>query len=181
MCGVVWCGAVWCGVVRSQRGSFNATIKSAIPLDANCARFGNEGTGANCAIKTPLEPGTRYTLTARVESAGPNGTIWRAEIQSSDRETGTATTTLLGRLAIKVPGKTGGQCGEVLPAAYSFEEYFTGGNFYAAVSWEGPVLRNSRDGRALAPVDVLPHVGGPATCFHSDRLKLNETFAVSAS
>lgn len=113
-----------------------------------CSRFGGEGNGAHCGLNYVFELGLehRFELSKKINATG---TLWTATVTRID-PIGTETTTLLGTIFLDQQGLPR-DCSYLHPAASSFQEYFSHGNFYSAAAWRGPYFDGDN---GLVPHDV---------------------------
>lgn len=134
---------------------YNVSLKTAyglVPSTDNglhgCSNFGGEGTGAHCGATLPgWEPGVRYTFRAWLNDSHAThlnftGAVWQAAVAN----THTGEVTSIGEIFVRddfLGGPDTSQCGVMPVGAYSFQEYFLGGDFYTAATWRGPVFSAS--------------------------------------
>jgi len=116
---------------------YDGATPSAQGVSPWCTRFGNEGAGAHCGLDYVFEFGTEYRFElTRAKNA--SGVIWSTTVSKID-PIGTETSTFLGSIFVEsrlVPK----DCIRLEPTACSFQEYYSGGNFYTAGAWRGPFL-----------------------------------------
>jgi hypothetical protein len=155
---------------------YNASLHTAFgkaPLTTDngktgCSAFGGEGTGGHCGA--PLagddfmwEVGTEYTFAVWMEEAdaqfhGFSGVVWQAQVTNGQ----TGVVTNIGEIFVRddyLGGSVSSQCDQMSPGAYSFQEYFFGGNYYSAATWRGPAYYTKSGEHRLIATDAAPCCG----------------------
>lgn len=118
----------------------NATSETLTqPVAEWCSRFGGEGTGAQCGLLYHWDLAEQYEFRL-TPSAAPGGTKWTATVTPASRPQATS---VVGEIFVPLPDALrakGETCGTLAAGAVSFQEYYTGGQFFSAAGWVGPRL-----------------------------------------
>lgn len=122
----------------------DATHITSFGVDPQCSRFGGEGTGSHCQVapSPKFVFGRPYTLTISPDARNATGDTWAC----TATDTVTGQVTRVGRLFL---ANSAGKYGNLKQVTVSFQEYYTGGNFYSALAMAGPRA-------AFNPVEAAP-------------------------
>ena len=141
----------------------NASSKSSQPAAANCQRFGNEGTGANCGAVVDFKRGREYSFHVELAMKNSSGAGWAVSIvdEWSGNETRYGQIFIRDVLGSRAAPDSVGGCGRLSTVAHvspsvvptaaavgaiSFQEYYlcdrlnwkeTCG-FHSSFGWLGP-------------------------------------------
>lgn len=124
----------------------NATLKTAQGSSPWCHRFGGEGEGAQCPLKYPMEIGVDYTFKMVYDGRNASGEFWSASVTNEK----SGIKTLIGQIILL--DSVVGSYGMLKVGSVSFQEYYTGGDFYSGAAWTGPWF-NGRSSTGYVAID----------------------------